>query len=120
MKRMRKLIDYKIKRNSLTSTLNVWKDLKFSNHEKNVTGVKNKYGTLKACISRATTVLWFAESFGLKIESIITKEGKSAIKFSTTTVNYHNPNPMLYGINSLSNEENKFQTGCLYVISTTF
>ena len=83
------------------------KDMKFSNHGKNVADVKKKSRTLKTFISRAKIALWFAESFGVKIESITVKEEKTGIKHSMITGSSQNTNPELCGINSLSNEERK-------------
>ena len=83
---------------------------KFENSDKPYAGkdiseVKKKSRTLTAFMSRATTALWFAKSFGLELQSLTVSELKTGLKHTPTAEGQDPSSESSNGFDTLSEEE---------------
>ena len=72
---------------------------------KDISEVKKKSRTLKAFMSRAKTALWFAKSFGLKLESMTINELKTGISHTVMAEDQKSNDGDSTVFDSLSEEE---------------
>lgn len=83
---------------------------------KDISQVKKKSRTLKTFMTRAQTALWFAKSFGLKIESIAMKEVQTGSKHNVKMASDEQQENTATGFDSLSEEEKEKVDKILFLL----
>ena len=83
---------------------------------KDISQVKKKSRTLKTFMTRAQTALWFAKSFGLKIESIAMKEVQTGSKHNVKMASDEQQENTATGLDSLSEEEKEKVDKILFLL----
>ncbi|CAB3983662.1 Hypothetical predicted protein [Paramuricea clavata] len=81
------------------------KSEKMEHQGKDISETKKKSRTLKKCLSRAETALWFARSFGLELKSVNVKEINSGIAHNLMMENNVTGSTENTGFDALSEDD---------------
>ncbi|CAB4041448.1 Hypothetical predicted protein [Paramuricea clavata] len=92
----------------------------FSYNGKGISEVQKKSRLLKTFMSRAEVALWFANSYGLKVESLTVCEIKSGTEHKLNIENANSRNSHTHGFENLSKEDQEKVEKVLFLLEDSF